>query len=131
MEAEKKRKKETFGLMMGPSGFGKDMRLSKKSEFQFLLKQGRSLRRSGFRLLFKEKTSPPPRLAIWVSKRDFRKAVDRNRLKRWTREFFRQRKQFFCFCDWVVQVFKGEHINERKLFDADLERLCREAKIMK
>lgn len=51
-----------------------------------------------YRVYFKEKTDPdslgsPVLFGVGVSKRYFKKAVDRNRIKRLTRESYRHRQQ--------------------------------------
>ncbi len=51
-----------------------------------------------YRVYFKEKTGPdvqgsPVLFGVGVSKRYFKKAVDRNRIKRLTRESYRHRQQ--------------------------------------
>lgn len=51
-----------------------------------------------YRVYFKEKTGPdvqefPILFGVGVSKRHFKKAVDRNRIKRLTRESYRHRQQ--------------------------------------
>lgn len=48
-----------------------------------------------------------PRLGISISKRNIRNAVDRNRIKRITRETFRLRQLEFNSYDLIVIAYKG------------------------
>ncbi len=118
--------------MARPFAFEKEERLSKKIEFETVLRRGSSLRITPVRLFFVKKKANPSRLGIWVSKREFKRAVDRNRIKRWVREFFRRRKEAFLFpCDVIVQVARrGESENHVSL-DAVLAKIFREAGFLK
>ena len=84
--------------------FSKKERLSSVKDIETLFKKGKSLFVFPLKVVFipkkleetKEETEqkiiPPARLLISVSKRNFKKAVDRNRIKRQVREGYRLQK---------------------------------------
>ena len=75
-------------------GFGRSERLKSRKQIDELFARGKSLAvfplRVIFRFLPEEKTSL--QAAVSVSKKHFRKAVDRNRIKRLLREAYRLQK---------------------------------------
>lgn len=76
--------------------FSKAERLTSKILFEKLVKNGNSFTVFPFKAIWleqKEDSPFPVQLAISVSKKRFKKAVDRNRIKRLTREAYRKHKQ--------------------------------------
>src|SRR5687767_2812315 len=76
--------------------FRKQERLSGKKKIEELMEKGNSFSKFPFRVVWKEAdngVSPRAQIAISVSKRNFKKAVDRNRIKRQIREAYRTGKQ--------------------------------------
>jgi ribonuclease P protein component len=77
-------------------GFSKSERLCSKRNLELLLAQGESINLSGIKVIYRLMAQAKPgfmQLAISVPKRNFKKAVDRNRTKRLIREVFRKEKQ--------------------------------------
>lgn len=84
--------------------FSKQERLSSVKDIETLFKKGKSLFVFPLKVVFiskkiddtteenQQKVIPPARLLISVSKRNFKKAVDRNRIKRQIREGYRLQK---------------------------------------
>jgi ribonuclease P protein component len=75
--------------------FSKNERLCSKVLIERLMKSGRSINHFPFRISWlpiSESTSPV-KIVISVPKRSFKKAVDRNRIKRQIREAYRKEKQ--------------------------------------
>lgn len=73
----------------------KTERLSSKTLFNELFGSGLSFVKYPFRIIYKKSSLPgeyPARIAISVSKKKFKRAVKRNRIKRLTREAFRLNK---------------------------------------
>lgn len=73
----------------------KTERLSSKTLFNELFGSGLSFVKYPFRIIYKKSSLPgeyPTRIAISVSKKKFKRAVKRNRIKRLTREAFRLNK---------------------------------------
>lgn len=76
--------------------FRKEERLTGKKAIAGLFDSGQAFSLYPFRVFWKigdPDASSPARLAVSVSKRSFKKAVDRNRIKRLTREAWRHNKE--------------------------------------
>ena len=75
--------------------FKKEERLSSKKSIAVLFAEGDSFFQYPFKVIFKKGQSEqafPVQLLISVSKRNFKKAVDRNKIKRLIREAYRLNK---------------------------------------
>lgn len=74
--------------------FKKSERIYKRDEIQALFKSGKSFNEFPFRVLHLkiEKDEEPVKIAVSIPKRRFKKAVDRNLLKRRTKEAYRTNK---------------------------------------
>jgi ribonuclease P protein component len=74
--------------------FNKQEKLISRKEIQFLFSEGSVFNSYPFRVLWRQLTEGDPGLkfAISVPKKNFKRAVDRNLLKRRTREAFRLQK---------------------------------------
>ena len=76
--------------------FKKEERLCLKRRFELLLKEGDSFFIYPFRVIYLanayEGVSYPAQVAFAVKKKQFKRAVDRNRIKRLCREAYRQQK---------------------------------------
>jgi len=77
-----------------------------KAAFARCLKVGRSGRGNSVSLSILGNQSNSPRLGMVVPKRIISRAVDRNRIKRIVREWFRARYGEFGGCDLVVRIRK-------------------------
>ena len=75
--------------------FSKNERLCSKILIDRMIETGKSFNHSPYRITWLPiAESPAPiKVLISVPKRSFKKAVDRNRLKRQTREIYRKQKQ--------------------------------------
>ncbi|MGB5082147.1 MAG: ribonuclease P protein component [Burkholderiales bacterium] len=71
-----------------------------------LLSAGRTIKRSGFDVLLKPNALGVPRLGLIVPKRVLPRAVDRNRVKRMVREWFRNNQARLGNRDFLVRVTK-------------------------
>jgi ribonuclease P protein component len=83
---------------MGRFTFGKDERLSKEKHIQELFDKGSSFYLFPFKVFFMphpEAASAHHQVLISVSKKNFKRAVDRNLLKRRIREAYRLNKDRF------------------------------------
>jgi len=80
-------------------GFPKREKLKKKSEIDLLFKKGKWLSVDNLRIIYlaPDETSPlnSHKAGVSVSKKFFKKAVDRNRLKRLLREAYRLNKSLY------------------------------------
>ncbi|HNV86672.1 MAG TPA: ribonuclease P protein component [Candidatus Omnitrophota bacterium] len=97
-------------MTAGKHTFRKDRHLTRRTDFADVLRNGRAFRYAVFQLICRPREqAEATRLGIGVAKRNFKKAVDRNRIKRWVRECFRKREERFLFpCDLMVRVFSGK-----------------------
>ena len=102
------------------NSFPKTERLKHSSEFRQLLKNESLVREDGVTLYFSKAPSQEKnRIGIIVSRRVFKRAVDRNRTKRKVREFFRlQKSKFQGRFDLVVKIVDGGNLFK----DGNLER---------
>ena len=88
-----------------PSGFTRAQRLTKRADFDSTLRHPDiHLTRYPVRLVAKANTLDYARLGMIVSKRNVRLAVNRNRVKRQVREWFRIHGGNFLCYDIVVSV---------------------------
>jgi len=82
--------------MSGEFTFGKEERLKSNLSIQELLKHGKAVSRFPLKIYWDFSTDPrqkyPVRAAISVPKRKFRRAVDRNLMKRRLKEAYRLNK---------------------------------------
>jgi ribonuclease P protein component len=85
-------------------GFPRDRRLTKASEFQNVFAQATKSSDAYFTVLARGNALDNPRLGLAVSKRYLKRAIDRNRIKRLTREAFRQRQHDLGGFDFVVMA---------------------------
>src|SRR6266700_2764745 len=65
---------------------------------------GRAIKRPGFSVLLKANVLGVPRLGLIVPKRVFPRAVDRNRVKRLLREWFRGHQTRLGSCDILIRL---------------------------
>ncbi len=79
--------------MIKDQTFSKSSRLLKPSEFLVVYKDGQWVANREIAINFIPKSNPNSRLGITVSKKVSKRAVDRNRIKRQFREWFRKNKQ--------------------------------------
>ncbi|WP_459210219.1 ribonuclease P protein component [Aquimarina rhabdastrellae] len=74
---------------------GKEEKLKSKKLIDSLFSEGKSTAKYPIRLVYREldqESSFPIQIAVSVSKRNFKKAVDRNHIKRFLREAYRKNK---------------------------------------
>jgi len=75
--------------------FGTREKLKSKAQIELLFAEGKSISKYPIRLIYKKTTiekEVPIKAAVSVSKRNFKKAVDRNHIKRLLRESYRKNK---------------------------------------
>jgi ribonuclease P protein component len=75
--------------------FGRAERLKSRKQIEALVKDGRSIAAEPLRMIWKETSEAqkrPVNATVAVSKRNFKRAVDRNKLKRRMREAYRRHK---------------------------------------
>ena len=89
--------------------FGKEERLKSSLHIQDLLKDGQTISAYPFKIFWAESNDLsqkfPARTAILVPKRKFKRAVDRNLMKRRIREAYRQNKNL------IYEPLQGKDMN--------------------
>jgi ribonuclease P protein component len=86
-------------------GFSKQERICKRDDFQIILTKGKSVYHYPFRCIYMWEDSSffSAKIAVSVSRRRFKHAVDRNRIKRLVRESYRLNKhilyQYYADCN--------------------------------
>jgi len=73
-------------------GFSQNERIRKRKDYERLKRKGKRIRGKHFIINYAENGLECHRLGLVVPKRYFKKAVERNRLKRCVREWFRLHK---------------------------------------
>jgi ribonuclease P protein component len=103
---------------------GKQERLKSKTLIGKLYKEGKSVKTFPLRLVYiqTEHTSKyPAQVGVSVPKRNFKKAVDRNRLKRLLRETYRKQKQVVYNTIDKPYVYMISYIGKEEFNYAEIE----------
>lgn len=90
--------------MLKDQSYPKSKRLCKSAEFQAVFTQAQRVSGLGFVFFIKRNPQLTARLGIAVSKRIFRKANQRNRIKRLLRNYFRLHCQGLAAIDLVISA---------------------------
>lgn len=116
--------------------FTKEERLFGKKQVELLFSEGRAFMAYPFRVLLKweeESDDSPCKILIVVSKRSFKRAHDRNRIKRQIREVWRSKKEQL-YQDLVNSkrrchlglVFVGKQLPEFSELEKGMNKLIKE-----
>ena len=107
--------------MIKEKGFSKQERICHRNDFNLLFSDGKSFFSYPFRCVFhwKEAEEPLVRIAVSVSKKKFKLAANRNRIKRLIRETYRLEKHliYSLFQEQSVQLDLLIIYTENKLLD--------------
>lgn len=124
-------------MTLARQSFGKAQRLLKAGDFKRVFDRACfRLSSPGFVILVRKQPWSMPRLGLVMSKRNSRRAVDRNRIKRIVRESFRQHGHGLGGYDFVVMSRSGTrhianaelHVQLRALWDDARSRIERQSK---
>ena len=103
-------------------GFPRAIRLLTGSEYQRVFADAVRIRGRNLTLLYRARAvDGPARLGLAIGKRQVRRAVDRNRIKRIVREAFRQRRSSLPAVDLVVLARSGAATCDRRLLRSEIE----------
>ena len=114
--------------------FSKPEKLKKKTVIDEIFLKGKAIQKNGFAFLYLEKPNSvqvPAQTMFAVSKRNFRLATNRNKVKRLLREAWRHQKHTvyqtaanqqrqFAICI----MFKGKEIPDFKMAQVAIQQLC-------
>ncbi len=84
-------------------GLGTDRRLTRRLDFERLLREGTRRSRSGYTFYVSMRIEGPPRLGILISRKHAARATVRNRIKRCIREAFRLEQASLGALDVLVR----------------------------
>lgn len=86
------------------NGFPRTARLLKPAEFRRVFQRARRAQDAYFTILARANDDAPARLGLAIARKQVRRAVDRNRLKRIIRDSFRHRRGALHGLDLVVMA---------------------------
>jgi ribonuclease P protein component len=117
----------------GSPSLGKDERLSRELLLDKLFKEGKSVSQNGFTLVYLLAELPafyPAQAAFSAPKRYFKKATDRNKIKRHLREAYRKHKipLYQKLADGKCQlalmlIFKGKEVPDHLVVEKNIAEL--------
>lgn len=105
--------------------FPKRARLRRPPDYRKTFAQGRRLQDSCFIVVYRNRDEPKadsPRLGIATAKRNLRRAVDRNRIRRLVRESFRGCREQLPPVDIIVIAKPVSHITANRKLMQELEK---------
>lgn len=103
---------------------GKEERLKSKTLIGKLYKEGKSVKTFPLRLVYvqvEHSSKYPAQVGVSVPKRNFKKAVDRNRIKRLLRETYRKQKEIVYNNIDKPYVYMISYIGKEEFTYAELE----------
>lgn len=104
--AEKARGTDSIQIVPEATTFSKAERLLKRSDFLLIASTGRRYHTEHYIIVWSENVTGITRLGVTVTRKTG-KAVIRNRIKRYIREYFRLHKRFFLKSDYNIIAKKG------------------------
>ena len=110
-------------MPLSAAGFGRHLRLHKRSEFVTVYQNRKVSHGRFFSIHACPNSLSYPRLGLSVSKHVSKKAVERNRLKRRIKEEFRLHQQTLSRLDFVVVAKRGSTEQAHQTLCADLNKL--------
>jgi ribonuclease P protein component len=100
-------------------------RLSNPSEFKAVFQAGRKISSCHFAIHFKKNQCANSRLGIIIAKRNIRKAVLRNRIKRIVRESFRLNQSELGSLDVIIVVYSAFASLTRQMMRKKMDEVWR------
>ena len=110
---------------------GTPLKLKSKKRIGELFENGKSVKSFPLLLVYKtdQNLETPFQVGFSVSKRNFKHAVDRNRIKRLMREYFRKNKYLFVFEEnkqfMFMFIFTGRTIPNYQDVEKAMQKLAR------
>lgn len=91
-------------MPLAPNGFPRSLRLTKAEDFKLVFAKAAKSSDVFLCVLARANGLDMPRLGLAIAKRNVRKAADRNRIKRISRESFRLNQHQLAGLDFVVMA---------------------------
>lgn len=113
--------------MPGALGFAPAARLRRGAEFEQVFRHGLRIHAQHFTLILRVHADRP-RLGLALARRQIASAVQRNRLKRLVREFFRHHRDALPAADWVVMARASAAAASNAELRTDLAELLQRAR---
>ena len=112
-------------LLLFSNKLSAEQRIKKNAEIKILLQTGRILKSDGFKLYYTVKELNESRFSVICPKRIFKRAVDRNQVKRIFREIFRTKRRYiFCSGDFLFYIMEKKILGlEFKEIETQIDRL--------
>jgi ribonuclease P protein component len=107
--------------------FPRELRLLRPSDFSFVFEKPVRIGNRAFTLLARANSIAKPRLGLAIAKKQVKRAVDRNLIKRKIRETFRLHQHQLPHFDFVVMVRRDIAQMDRKEIDSAVNHLWRKA----
>lgn len=104
----------------------RSVRITKASDYALIFQKGKHAQGKFWKLIAAPSSESKPRLGLAISKKVYKKAVDRNLRKRLAREIFRLQQSKLDDLDMVVMA-KHSRYADNKSLKADLSNLFRKA----
>lgn len=105
--------------------FPRELRLLTPSQFTFVFQQPQRAGTPQITILGRQNSLGHPRIGLTVAKKNVKRAHERNRIKRLTRESFRLRQHELPSMDFVVVAKKGVADLDNRALSEALEKLWR------
>ncbi|HOK08918.1 MAG TPA: ribonuclease P protein component [Candidatus Hydrogenedens sp.] len=110
--------------------FSKEYRLRKKKDFEYVFEKGKRFSGKGLVCYWFSDEVSGNKLGIVVSKK-VGQSVERNRIKRYIREYYRLNRPRFLKSGTLIVVARPEVSNwDHQQIDAELEQLLKTAEIL-
>ncbi|MFZ5493484.1 MAG: ribonuclease P protein component [Pseudomonadota bacterium] len=103
--------------------FTRQQRLLAPQQFKQVFRSGRRRRLGAIEVITLHNSAGLARLGLVIPKRAVRRAVNRNRIRRWAREAFRLRQHRLPACDVVLRIHAAALTHAD--LDAALDQLVR------
>ncbi|MES9900474.1 MAG: ribonuclease P protein component [Sedimenticola sp.] len=110
-------------MKTGGAGFDRTLRLLTPAEFKQVFQRSERCSDRYFTILYRPNALAHPRLGMAIAKKNLKRAVDRNLVKRLVREEFRLNRSGLSGFDLVVMCKRGLPTSNKTLLKSSLERL--------
>ncbi|WP_029685267.1 ribonuclease P protein component [Tatumella saanichensis] len=110
---------------MGKLAFPRELRLLTPNHFTFVFQQPQRAGTPQLTILGRQNSLGHPRIGLTVAKKHVKRAHERNRIKRLTRESFRLRQHELPAMDFVIVAKKGIAELDNQTLTEVLEKLWR------